>query len=1823
MRHLPARVLLAIAALCTLFAIPASAVQSSVDLLLDLDNDAATGCTVTTPAGPFAGVEQILRTTVDTVGTSTANVTEVSRLDCSDPGTDTFTGPLPVDPGDWPVGVGLGLDGFNVVETYFPLSATSIAPRVVRIGVVHSRDPDFATLLVATPSTTDPILLDLRAVLEIPTLGQWGLILLAALLAAASLYVLGRRGVAVLVLMLVMGTAGLAWAQCVLDGDPGDWSAADLLGADPAAADDGISVRAIFGRAEAGQLCFRIDLSLQFDQPPTISAIADQSTPEDTSTGALAFTVGDLEDAPGSLMVTATSSNQILVPNANLVLGGAGANRTIDITPAANQNGMTVVTLAVQDSAGNTTQTSFMVTVTSVNDPPTISAIGDQVILEDSGTGPLAFTVGDTETAATSLVTSATSSNTTIIPNANLVIVGSGANRTITVTPAADQNGGPVTIDVVVQDTDGGSTPESFTVTVTPVNDAPSFTLAGNVMSDEDAGAQNVPNQATAISAGPANEAGQAVTFSVTNDNNPLFSAQPAIDASGTLTYTSAPNANGSATVTVQAMDNGGTANGGVDTSAAQMFTITVNAVNDPPMVVGEIFDVAAGNFDPAIGNTTLQFAASDTVTHPHVYVAGNVLANDSDTDGPSALSITTYDAASAMGGTVSMTLATGEFTYEPPLGYEGSDSFTYTVTDGVTSAVGTVTIEVSGMVWYLDNQTDGTGDDGRSGSPFDTITQLEAVNGGGGAADPEAGDIIFVHTGAATYDAGAGNLTGLSLLSGQKLWGEGFGLTVLGKTLVPAGTRPSIDNTNTGGDGVTVLANAGNGDRSGVEIRGLTVSGDDNAIDVSAADANNLDVALSDNVLSSTGGASLLVDGSGSTGTTVLTELGGTGVTTSGSAGGEHFESVTFDADPVTAGIQPVTAGNVTVGNPASPGDVGGGGVVLSNVRGNLQFGTLNVGNTGGPGLYVRDADGKMGTFALAATGGTVHTVNGSAVDIDPVALSMTLGSVVVEATAGAVPYGINLDTVAGTFQVTGTTSISATTGTIGTGIAANNASASVTFGGATTVSTTTGPGISVVGGTGPFTVSSTMSSISGAAGSALFVDQGMGNVTYNGSITNSAGRSVEITNHDGPAGGSTITVAGAVTDTGSGIYLSTNAGGAGGTVIDFTGPLSLTTGANDAFTASLSGTINVTDPMNNNLISTTTGSGVTISDTAIGGSGVKLTTVNVGDSNAAAPNASQGILLSSVGAGSFTATGGAIQNVTSHGLDVSGGSGNVTVGTSISTTTAGRSVQVIGHTGGTVAVSGAIDDNGLGVDLESNTGGTINLTGNMTIDTVGANTGFNATGGGTVNVMTGTNDVNTSAGTGVAVNINGTAIGPSGVTFHSVSADGAAYGIRLNGAGSGFTVTGTGTTDASGGTIQNISQRGVEILSTDGVSLSNITLDNTATTDGASNCDNLVNDGCNAAVHLNTVVGATLTNLDIDGSGQIGINGVGVDGLTIDGSTVFNAGDEVNEGCLQMFNLSGTSAITSSDFAFPSERAAFVRNTVAGNLGLTVSGSTFRDTQSSMLGADGLELDFFSTATGTIDVTNSSFLRNATKGIQVDSEDTSVVGIDVTSSTFDPGSGTGIGLDLDSADSAQLSFNVIGNPVIKGNGGTAVNVFAIGTSTIQGRINNNPDIQVGGSGTSGLGIKVDVNGDARGTVEISGNTISNIGFDAGIEAIARLKNSGACGTGCTAGRLDATISGNTVSVDSTSLYDVWVQASDDNTTCANVTNNTTSGSGIVAFRERTAAANSTVLLQGFTTDAATTWNNNGNTPTGSVSASNNGTLSGGSCSTPSNPMP
>src|SRR5437867_1481250 len=161
--------------------------------------------------------------------------------------------------------------------------------------------------------------------------------------------------------------------------------------------------------------------------------------------------------------------------------------------------------------------------------------------------------------------------------------------RTVRFSPSPDANGSDgSTFKFTYKANDGALDSASaaiVTITVNPVNDIPSFTKGADQTVNADAAAQTVSGWATNLGKGPGNESGQTLDFIVSNNNNGLFSSQPAVSSTGTLTFTSAPNANGVATVTVKIHDDGGTANGGVDTSAPQTVTITVNPVNDGPVL--------------------------------------------------------------------------------------------------------------------------------------------------------------------------------------------------------------------------------------------------------------------------------------------------------------------------------------------------------------------------------------------------------------------------------------------------------------------------------------------------------------------------------------------------------------------------------------------------------------------------------------------------------------------------------------------------------------------------------------------------------------------------------------------------------------------------------------------------------------------------------------------------------------------------------------------------------------------------------------------------------------------------------------------------------------------------------------------------------------------------------------------------------------------------------------------------------------------------------------------------------------------------------------
>jgi hypothetical protein len=199
--------------------------------------------------------------------------------------------------------------------------------------------------------------------------------------------------------------------------------------------------------------------------PPYVSAISNQMICVNQSTGPLSFTVLDAEDPATNLTVNATSSNPTVIPPSNVVLSGTGASRYVTVTAGA-QAGSSAITLWVTDTGAKSNSTTFSVTVLPANVAPVISMLAPTNCLMNSGTPPIAFTIGDPETPAANLTVSGASANPALLPNANILFGGTDSNRTVSLTPVAGQIGvAPITLTV----SDGTNTANSsFALMVTP-----------------------------------------------------------------------------------------------------------------------------------------------------------------------------------------------------------------------------------------------------------------------------------------------------------------------------------------------------------------------------------------------------------------------------------------------------------------------------------------------------------------------------------------------------------------------------------------------------------------------------------------------------------------------------------------------------------------------------------------------------------------------------------------------------------------------------------------------------------------------------------------------------------------------------------------------------------------------------------------------------------------------------------------------------------------------------------------------------------------------------------------------------------------------------------------------------------------------------------------------------------------------------------------------------------------------------------------------------------------------------------------------------------
>jgi hypothetical protein len=799
------------------------------------------------------------------------------------------------------------------------------------------------------------------------------------------------------------------------------------------------------------------------------------------------------------------------------------ASGVLTFTPASDAFGTATVSVYLTDDGGTAnggddtspTQT-FTITVNSVNDAPSFTGGGDVTVLEDSGaysaSWATAISAGPANESSQTLTFN-------IVSNSNPSLFASGpsisASGVLSFTPAPNAFGS-ATLVINLKDNGGTanggvdtSSNYTFTINVTAVNDAPSFTPGGDVTVNEDSGLYSA-TWATAISAGP-NESGQTVAFTVTNNNNALFLVQPSISASGVLTFTSAPNAFGSATVTVFLSDNGGTSNGGVDTSASVQFTITVTAVNDGPTAGNDSWET--------FGNTELRVDLPGGLT-PKVSdttPSGNgVRDNDTDPEGdPTVVTgivgcsdvTAPFDCTLGDGSVVSM-LANGSFSYTPGPG-NTTGSFQYTVTDipafgSPATSTGTVNITIHEMIWYV-NGLAVPGGNGTSISPLDSFS---GINGPGGAGDADGpNDYIFVHSSLVN--------SSIPLELGQKLWGEGYGLSINQNlngngsptVLVPAGVKPIV---SFGTDVVTA-------NRTGIDIAGLSLSSSSgNAIDVTTtALGPAAGVTIHDNVITGAGQEGILVNGNTASGTTVSVD--NTPITSTGNA---------FDASGT--GLTSVSYTNGTVNS-------GGSGVRVNGAGGTMTItGLSNVtvdGNTVGTGISVTSA-----TFDAVA-GGSFNTVNGGTISVGSVGNPVGAAGISMSGVSGdyaigtlTVFGGTSGASIGGSGLYTGSTGmrISNTGGSIsapGVALSVTNATigaANMNFSSINSTGGTNGIVLNNTGSSGGLTVTGTGSADSGGTLLNQTGDSISLNATSNVSltqmqITNSGDNAVDATNVNG----------------------------------------------------------------------------------------------------------------------------------------------------------------------------------------------------------------------------------------------------------------------------------------------------------------------------------------------------------------------------------------------------------------------------------------------------------------------------------------------------------------------------------------------------------------------------------------------------------------------------------------------------------------------------------------------------------------------------------
>ena len=360
-------------------------------------------------------------------------------------------------------------------------------------------------------------------------------------------------------------------------------------------------------------------------------------------------TVTTSEDVPATVNVLANdldvdgdmlSITTVTTPTHGSIL--INPDNSVTYVPDANYHGSDSFAYSISDGHNEMDTATVFVTVTPVNDAPV--ALDDAVVTEEDTLVTIAVLSNDSDVDGDTLTVEAVTQ-----PNHGTAAIN--PDGSITFTPVIGFSGED-SFTYTVSDGQGGEEMAIVSVTVTDVNHNP-------VAIDDDATTNEDIGIILSVLDNDTDSDGDALTItSVTQPAN----GEALLNAEGTITYTPDPNYNGPDSFTYTISDN----QGGSDTATV---TLTVSPVNDIPVAVDDVATTDAGS-----------------------PVTVNVLANDSDIEGDTLV----LDSVTPPGYGMVTINSDNTVTYTPDAGFDGEDSFTYTVSDGNGGlATATVTMDV------------------------------------------------------------------------------------------------------------------------------------------------------------------------------------------------------------------------------------------------------------------------------------------------------------------------------------------------------------------------------------------------------------------------------------------------------------------------------------------------------------------------------------------------------------------------------------------------------------------------------------------------------------------------------------------------------------------------------------------------------------------------------------------------------------------------------------------------------------------------------------------------------------------------------------------------------------------------------------------------------------------------------------------------------------------------------------------------------------------------------------------------------------------------